>query len=91
VESLDIEQRNAVRRAISGQDEEPVVLTTDPGGEGVTGNSHDQPHAHAPLTEEFQIDGDAVLAKMQVLYPGHFSHAVAEVKIDLLVKLLEER
>jgi hypothetical protein len=84
---VDVETRNAVRRAISGQDAEPVTLQTDPAGEGTTGTS--DVHDHAPST--VQLSGDAVLEKMQQLYPTHFAHCVAEAKCDLLVAQLESR
>jgi hypothetical protein len=84
---VDVETRNAVRRAISGQDAEPVTFETDPAGDGETEMSDG--HQHVPDT--VQLSGDAVLNKMQQLYPTHFAHCVAEAKCDLLVAQLESR
>ena len=57
------EQIRAARRALSGQDEEPVVLETTAAGGGVT----DSPHAKPPASVEqlLRVDSVDVLAQLQ--------------------------
>ena len=57
------EQIKAARRALSGQDEEPVVLRTSAAGGGVT----DDPHAKPPASVEqlLRVDSVDVLAQLQ--------------------------
>lgn len=68
---LDDAQRRAVRMALSGQDQEPVHVTTDP--------MPDQPHDHPAPTADRQVSAEDVLNELLTIDPRAVELAVARV------------
>jgi hypothetical protein len=79
------EQRSAVRIALSGQDAEPVTLTTDEGGAGVTDTvdavAQPAPHDHG---DGFVLPPEAIVAELQATDPMLFELVCSRALIRVL-------
>ncbi len=71
---LTDEKRKAVRRAISGQDEEPVELET------TSTKELEHEHTTTAPSQGIEITHEEVYNVMQALYPDQTARCIAEIK-----------
>jgi len=103
---MNNEQRKAIRKILSGQEKDPVEIETNPSGplwlDGEPPNlpSDWVPEGEGTVIEEIkgstvdhnnlELDVEDIINKLAQLYPVHLSHAVSEVKCDILSKAITE-